>query len=157
MSEFNHPGANERVEPLPNTIPLHLHEKTGFGLAGQSKKDPTNAVNGVDGEDGVGYPPIPGFTPPPSLLPIDMPVLPPFMPPPAVFPPAEPGPPNLPPIPGGGGSFPFVYQGGAWWATVEVDCDGNQVDPYWVQFAPCCGGPSAPIMEMLGVATGGPE
>lgn len=129
MSEFNHPGANERVEPLPNVPALHLHERNGFGLAGQAKKDPTNAVNGMDGEDGFNYPPIPGFVPPPSLLPpgLTLPPLPDLQPP--VFPPFIPG--EFPANPGpdapsndsppSGTEFPFMYAEGGWWAfTSEV-------------------------------------
>lgn len=119
-------GANERIEPVVSGGPLHLHERSGMGLAGQAKKDPTNAINGA-GEDS--YPPIPGWTPPPTLFPpLVFPELPPI--PGLVFPPfipgefpANPGP-DAPPdnnAPPANGEFPFVYAEGGWWAfTSEV-------------------------------------
>lgn len=128
------PRANERIEPLPFTGPLHLHERNGTGLSGQAKKDPTNAVNGVDGN---GFPSIPGFFPPLSLLP------------PFELPPSEPPGPIGPIDPGPGEGDPptppevgaFIYFNGAWWAAVEYDIEtGSLIDPYWYQFAPASGG-----------------
>lgn len=125
MSEV---GPNERMEPLPNIIPLHLHERAGMGAGGQSKKDPTNVVNGVDPSNPY-YPSVPGFFPPMSLLPFDFP-----MPPPLEFPAFPEFPPFIPgelPAPEGGDApsndqpptgsdFPFVYAEGGWWAFTSV-------------------------------------
>jgi hypothetical protein len=99
------------------------------------------------------YPGIPMEIPPLSLLPFDIPLPEEFLPPPLEFPP-EAGdglgePPEIPPD--NPPPFPFVYAGGAWWAVVEIDCEGNKVEPYWTMFAPVCGGPSAPPMSMMGV------
>lgn len=134
-------GANQRIEPIQRAKPIHLHEKTGFGLAATNKKDPTNSL--IPYEPG-GYPP-PSLLPPPMMEPPPIPEFP-------MFPgPADPDavPPG-PPIPG----TPFVYFGGRWWAVVEYDRDtGEMVDPYWYPFAPddCCGDGNG--MEMLAVLT----
>lgn len=121
-------GPNQRIEPLPHTPSIHLHERAGFGSGGKAKKDPTQTIyNG--GDTNINYPPIPGGFPPMTLFPpLVLPEIPEFpgieFPPfiPGEFP-ANPGP-DVPPDnnqPPAGGEFPFVYAEGGWWAfTSEI-------------------------------------
>jgi hypothetical protein len=127
----NDPGANERIDPTPVELPLHLHERSGFGLNTVSKKDPGNAINPgsnnyYNNSDMTLFPPL---------------IIPPFAPPsppgPIIPGPADPeAEPPLAPTPG-----LFVYFNGAWWAAVEYDTETAELtDPYWYQFAPAQGG-----------------
>lgn len=116
-------GPNQRIEPLPHTLDLHLHERAGNGIGGKAKKDPTQTIyNG--GDTNINFPPIPGGFPPMTLFPpLILPEIPPF--PGFDFPPFTPGEipsnpgPDVPPSndePPANGQSPFKYAEGAWWA-----------------------------------------
>jgi hypothetical protein len=131
----NDPGANERIDPTPVMDPLHLHQRSGFGLNAISKKDPGNVIN--PGSNNYYNYTSSTLWPPAIVIPPFIPPAPPgdLIPGPAPDP-EDPGVPPVAPDPGA-----FVYYNGAWWAAVELDLNtGLFTTPYWTQFAPAIGG-----------------